>query len=163
MDNASKALIIAGAVLIAVMLVSVGVMIYQNSIGLVQNQMNNIDSLDAVAFNATFTQYCGTNKNAQNAKTLIEKITQSNTFSTEREIQIIIVNEVTTDQASRQSAFTTTSIPTNQADKKVSDTQARQVYNAKNARWNIFYHLDAGQYVDAVEFCLQAGTMGSAS
>jgi len=160
MDNASKALIIAGAVLIAVMLVSVGVMIYQNSIGLVQNQMSNIDSLDAVAFNATFTQYCGTNKNAQNAKTLIEKITQSNTFSTEREIQIIVVDESGTEQDGRQSAFATTTMPTNQADKKVDDNNAKQVYTAKNARWNIFYHLDAGQYVDAVEFRLQAGTIG---
>jgi len=158
MDNASKALIIAGAVLIAVMLVSVGVMIYQNSIGLVQNQMNNIDSLDAVAFNATFTQYCGTNKNAQNAKTLIEKITQSNTFSTEREIKIDVISEVDPTSDHKQAYNGATATGT--VDKAVTDASAKQVYGAKNARWNIYYHLDAGQYVDGVQFYLQAGQLG---
>ena len=40
MDNASKALIIAGAVLIAVMLVSVGVLVYNNSIGVIKTGLD---------------------------------------------------------------------------------------------------------------------------
>ena len=57
MENASKALIIAGAILLSILLISLGIMVYNNAKGTVNNA--NLDSETAQAFNTKFTQYGG--------------------------------------------------------------------------------------------------------
>ena len=57
MENASKALIIAGAILLSILLISLGIMVYNNAKGTVNNA--NLDSETVQAFNTKFTQYGG--------------------------------------------------------------------------------------------------------
>lgn len=57
MENASKALIIAGAILISILIITLGIIIYRQAAGIV-----NTDAMSAVdieAFNSKFTQYDG--------------------------------------------------------------------------------------------------------
>lgn len=57
MDNASKALIMAGAILIAVAIVGIGIYIFSASNSLTNNAVNQIDTIAVQMFNNTFTQY----------------------------------------------------------------------------------------------------------
>ena len=60
MENASKALIIAGAILLAILLISLGIMVYNNAKGTISDA--NLDAENAQAFNTKFTQYGGTQR-----------------------------------------------------------------------------------------------------
>ena len=88
MDNASKALIIAGAVLIAVMLVSVGVLIYNNAIGVVDTGRDSMDRLAINLENKEFEQYLGTNKRPTDVKELIQAVERFNQQSEYRNITL---------------------------------------------------------------------------
>ena len=78
MENASKALIIAGAILISILLISVAIMVISSTQG-VQDQMGQqMDSTEKSTFNAQFTNYAGTNRSASQVKSLYEKVVASN-------------------------------------------------------------------------------------
>ena len=57
MDNASKALIMAGAILIAVAIVGIGIYIFSASNSLTNDAVDQIDTIAVQMFNNTFTQY----------------------------------------------------------------------------------------------------------
>lgn len=58
MENASKALIMAGAILIAIMIVSLGVLIF-NRMGGAAKEAANMDEQEISAFNSKITPYVG--------------------------------------------------------------------------------------------------------
>ena len=69
MENASKALIIAGSILIAIIIISLGVMIFRN----MSNSVINNPSLDKQtisAFNSRIEPYIGENKSGSQVNTL---------------------------------------------------------------------------------------------
>lgn len=76
MENASKALLIAGAILIAIVLISLGVMI----LGQGQDMAKDADTSDVqvTSFNGQFEQYFGSSVNAGNVRSLISKVEQNN-------------------------------------------------------------------------------------
>ena len=74
MDNASKALIMAGAILIAVMLISLGVLLYNRSADIARDSIGRVSNIDAAAFNEQITQYCGYGKSAATAKTVVNLV-----------------------------------------------------------------------------------------
>ena len=78
MDNASKALIIAGAILIAVMLVSLGVMLYNTASGVAEGTIGTVEALGVEGFNAQFNQYMGERQKASVAQGLIDKVIANN-------------------------------------------------------------------------------------
>jgi len=88
MDNASKALIIAGAVLIAVMLVSLGVLIYNQANQIVQEQSVQMQGLSVSGFNNLFSVYYGTNKNSATVKSLVEQASSTNRTSEDHEVTV---------------------------------------------------------------------------
>lgn len=61
MDNASKALIMAGAILIAVALVSLGVYLYQSAASKVTDGTRQVDASQMLMLNSEIEKYCGTN------------------------------------------------------------------------------------------------------
>lgn len=78
MENASKALIIAGSILIAILLISVGVLI-MNSTGNVQDQVqSSSDTMAIQTFNSQFTTYEGESVSASQVRALISLIKSSN-------------------------------------------------------------------------------------
>lgn len=59
MENASKALIMAGAILIAILLISAGLIILNSTKGVTEQGGKAAKTLEAETFNSQFTKYCG--------------------------------------------------------------------------------------------------------
>ena len=76
MENASKALIIAGAILLAILIISLGIMIYNQASGVVNN--NAMSEVDISTFNQKFTQYQGPNVRGAQVNSLLQQIQNNN-------------------------------------------------------------------------------------
>ena len=68
MENASKALIIAGAILLAILIISLGLMVYNGAKDTV-NQ-NNLSETEIGVFNSKWESYLGNNKTSSNVSAL---------------------------------------------------------------------------------------------
>ena len=81
MENASKALIIAGAILLAILLISLGIMIYNQA----QNTVNNsgMSQAEIQAFNNKFTKYeAASEQPGSVVKSLVNEAISSNADTT---------------------------------------------------------------------------------
>ena len=77
MENASKALIIAGAVLISILLISLGIMIYNQAKQVTDN--TNLDEVSVTTYNEKFNQYLGEKVKAPVVTSLVGAVNQNNT------------------------------------------------------------------------------------
>ncbi len=94
MENASKALLIAGAILIAILLIGIAMMVFGNIGGITGQAGTQIDQLEITGFNQPFEQYAGTNVSGSNVKTLISKINASNsTYANDESRQVTLAGE----------------------------------------------------------------------
>ena len=73
MENASKALIIAGAILISILIIAIGMYIYTSSTGTITDTISQMDTQAIEAFNANWTNYEGTMSGSQ-IKAMINKM-----------------------------------------------------------------------------------------
>ena len=78
MENASKALIIAGAILLAILLISLGIMIFNQAQDTVSS--SGMSQAEMQTFNNKFLKYEGTISGSQ-AKALINEVLTSNATS----------------------------------------------------------------------------------
>lgn len=87
MENASKALIIAGAILLAILIISLGIMIFNQA----QDAMGNGGMSDAeiTAFNNKFIKYEG-NMKGSTIKNLIQEVNVNNKQDTDNGITMTI-------------------------------------------------------------------------
>ena len=107
MENASKALIIAGAILLAILIISLGIMIYNQASGVVNN--NAMNEVDISTFNNKFTQYEGTNVRGAQVKALIQQVVTNNVSNSEdssRQVNVKIENAATTNPPTSASSLT---------------------------------------------------------
>lgn len=89
MENASKALIIAGAILLSILIIGLGMYIYNQAANAMQN--TGINELEVQRHNDPFLQYEGTQVAGSNVRALINKINANNrTNSTDESLQITI-------------------------------------------------------------------------
>ena len=77
MENATKALMIAGAVLIAILIIGVGMMIYNSAQGSIEGATSKISQQEIELFNSGFTQYEG-NVSGSQVKSLISSVINNN-------------------------------------------------------------------------------------
>ena len=103
MENASKALIIAGAILLSILIISLGIMIFNQASGVVDS--NAMDEVAVSSFNQKFTQYEGKNVRGANVKALITTIAQNNLTNSDDSSKQISV----TFDGSDKGAITSTS------------------------------------------------------
>ena len=75
MENASKALIIAGAILLAILIIALGVFIFNKAKS--ATNMDDLTNQQVAAHNSTFQNYEGTINGTQ-AKALIDEIRNNN-------------------------------------------------------------------------------------
>lgn len=73
MENASKALIIAGAILISILIISLGVLIF-NKMGHSAKQAANMDEQEIANFNSKITPYVGDNISGSQVNALIQLV-----------------------------------------------------------------------------------------
>ncbi len=71
MENASKALIIAGSILVAILIVSLGVMIF-NNVGNSAKNAINMDSKEIAIFNSKITPYLGESVSGSQVNALLQ-------------------------------------------------------------------------------------------
>ena len=76
MENASKALIIAGAILISILIIGLGVAVYQAASGTVKRA--NLNSQEALAQNEQFDNFFGNQRTAQDVKQLCSIVRSNN-------------------------------------------------------------------------------------
>ncbi len=76
MENASKALIIAGAILLAILIISLGIMVFRQASGVIDS--NAMDEVAVSSFNEKFQQYVGENIRGANVNALIQTVVQNN-------------------------------------------------------------------------------------
>ena len=88
MDNASKALIMAGAILIAVALVGVGVYLYSSAASQVDNASSQLSASEIQLKNSEFEQFVGASVKGTEVQQLVRKV---NTFNA----QDIFPNDIT--------------------------------------------------------------------
>ena len=88
MENASKALIIAGAILLAILLISLGIMIFTQAQDTVSG--SGMTEAEVTAFNQKFTKYEGTFKGSM-VKSLIQEVNanNSNDANTEKIVKLV--------------------------------------------------------------------------
>jgi hypothetical protein len=88
MENASKALLIAGAILICILLIGVGMLIYNNAMQNIEGGMSSMDENAKLQFNTKFTQYEG-KKSGANVRALIGNIITNNSTNQEVEGKLV--------------------------------------------------------------------------
>ena len=88
MENASKALLIAGAILICILLIGVGMLVYNGALNGILGGMSSIDANTKEQFNSAFTQYEG-KKSGANARAVIGNIITSNSTNQEEEGKLV--------------------------------------------------------------------------
>ena len=76
MENASKALIIAGAILLAILLITLGIYIFQQSQSTVNN--SGMSQAEVQSFNSQFIKYEGDSVKGSAVKSLIQEVNANN-------------------------------------------------------------------------------------
>ena len=93
MENASKALIIAGAILLAILIISLGIMIYNQAAGVVNN--NAMNEVEIASFNQKFMQYEGENVKGAQVNSLLNQVIQNNVSSAQEDSSKMVKVSVT--------------------------------------------------------------------
>ena len=78
MENASKALIIAGAILISILLITIGIFLINSGRDVANSGENAMSSSAIQAFNSQFTKYEGNNKSYNEVNQLLNTVISSN-------------------------------------------------------------------------------------
>lgn len=87
MENASKALIIAGAILLAILLITLGIYIFQQAQSTVNN--SGMSQAEIQTFNSQFTKYEGSMKGSA-VKSMVQEVNVNNSQDESNEHQITI-------------------------------------------------------------------------
>ena len=87
MENASKALIIAGAILLAILLISLGILIFSQAQDVVQN--SGMTQAEITAFNSKWSKYEGDQKGSV-VKAMMQEVLASNADSNNSNKQITV-------------------------------------------------------------------------
>lgn len=128
MENASKALIIAGAILISILIIGLGVFIFnkaQSSVG-----KADISSTEAQAQNQQFEAYFGENISAQQVKQLLSLI-RTNNLTGEKNGDTRTIAVVYKNGASSTAGDPTTGVSSLQSSLKTGFTYTINVSNDK--------------------------------
>ena len=76
MENASKALIIAGAILLSILIIGIGMTIYKQAAGVLNS--SSMDEQEIAAYNETFESYEGTNVKGAKVQALVQAVNNHN-------------------------------------------------------------------------------------
>lgn len=87
MENASKALIIAGAILLAILIIGLGMMVFNNAKNALTSA--NLDAEQIDAFNSRFESYQGDSKRGTDVRTLCDTVKNSNASEDEAKIALV--------------------------------------------------------------------------
>lgn len=139
MENASKALIIAGAILIAIVLISVGILIVQGAQSTIDSGISQMNQQEKDVFNAQFRSYEGRQSGTQ-VKALITQIVSSNNQNYETEGKTVSIEF---DGISSSSLTATSPI-------SISETTAEAADEFATSAANLRVNINTGAKYDVV-------------
>ena len=116
MENASKALIIAGAILLSIAIIGIGMFVY-NSVSDTITGAADMSDQEIQAYNGEFTTYGGENKRGSQVKALCDKVSSHNLAAPDPSELIALVSGTATDPTpapTQEDAAGTTSSEINQ-------------------------------------------------
>ena len=87
MENASKALLIAGSVLIVILLIAMGMKIFRSQDDMADQVETNVQTTELLTFNNKFYKYAGKQKGTQ-VKALINDVIAHNATEEVRKVKI---------------------------------------------------------------------------
>lgn len=105
MENASKALIIAGAILISILLITVGIILIRSGQDITSTGASQMASQNIQTFNAQFTSYQGKIKGSQ-VKNLLSQVRANNT--TDKSHLIIVYSSIAENNISSTKDYNVT-------------------------------------------------------
>ena len=89
MENASKALLVAASVLIAIVLIAVGMRIFDSTDGTVDSIKITTNATEISAFNNKFMPYMGANKTKENVMSLVNVVISHNSsVSSDKQVHL---------------------------------------------------------------------------
>jgi hypothetical protein len=88
MENASKALIIAGAILISILLISVGVLVMNSINPMKDSAQKRSESMASESFNAQFTSYEGEQSGSQ-VRAMFSAVNASNAANPDHQVKVV--------------------------------------------------------------------------
>lgn len=80
MENAAQALIIAGAILLAILIIAIGMLVYNNARSAITDSLSSMSESEIQAFNSKFENYEGNASGAQIKSLIGDIITNSKTY-----------------------------------------------------------------------------------
>lgn len=146
MENASKALIIAGAILLSILIIGLGMAVYNNASSSMGSA--NLDSQEISAHNSQFLSYEGKQKGSQ-VNSLINTIKRNNKEYADRQVKIFYSG--TTDA---NTGFTSYKPDKISADSDTSDVNGEEYNNMKiSNKTTYFINFNTGSngIIDAVD------------
>lgn len=81
MENLSKALLIAGSILVAILIISLGIHIFNSTSGLPDQVDSDSELVSASSFNSQFSTYFSNSTSGTQAKALVYKVMSNNSTS----------------------------------------------------------------------------------
>lgn len=97
MENASKALIIAGAILLSILIIGLGMLMFNQAKSAIEG--TGIDDQKVATYNSQFDNYMGTNVNGTRVRSLYDTVRNHNITTQDDESLIISINEANTASA----------------------------------------------------------------
>ncbi len=88
MENASKALIIAGAILISILLISVGVLVMNSINPMKDSAQKRSEVMASESFNAQFTSYEGEQSGSQ-VRAMFSAVNASNAANPDHQVTVV--------------------------------------------------------------------------
>ena len=87
MENASKALLIAGAILIAILLIAIGMKVFNSASGVVNSAGTSMSSQEKTMFNRQWEMYNG-KQSGSTIKQMLNDVTANNSDSENEKISV---------------------------------------------------------------------------
>lgn len=159
MENASKALIIAGAILLSILIIAIGMFIYNSAQSTINDSITSFSTQEIEAFNNNFESYAG-NCTGSNVKALITRlIANAKTYEDESEkIPCWFVDHMTAANAGAANVAPAAS--GSQQDYIDGLTESKNLVENKHTYWVSFSYQDNG-LIDFVQVYYDAAAKTS--
>ena len=104
MENASKALIIAGAILLSILIISLGIIVVNNTRTTIDKA--NVDQTAAETFNSKFEAYFGTKRTGSEARALMSAVLSTSTATSEHTVTLDSAGKTSISQIEYNKTYT---------------------------------------------------------
>ena len=144
MENASKALIIAGAILLAIAIIGIGMYVYNNA----ADAMSGTDMTDeqVKTYNQTFTNYEGTQRGSA-VKTMCDTIANHNRTAADdsEKVQVIYSDSAYSDATEDPEVDASEVVDTNTTTTHINDIKENSIQSGISYTVNFGYDRTSGR------------------